>query len=147
MEKLFALICLAAASGNAQDWLARISPEAQRVTPEITAIRHQIPPEPGTIESRRENRGARRGLLAQAWTRSKDRRRENRRRCNLFRGGRPGPVIAVRADMDALPVIEQTSLPFKSTVKTMFGGQEVGVMHACGHDLHTSIQLGVATRF
>jgi amidohydrolase len=53
-------------------------------------------------------------------------------------------VIAVRADMDALPVTEQTSLPFKSTVKTMYMGQEVGVMHACGHDLHTSIQLGVA---
>src|SRR5205085_5319179 len=62
----------------------------------------------------------------------------------ILKGGKPGPVIAVRADMDALPVIEQTSLPFKSTVKTTFMGQEVGVMHACGHDLHTSIQLGVA---
>jgi amidohydrolase len=63
----------------------------------------------------------------------------------VLRGGRPGPVVAVRADMDALPVTEQTDLPFKSTVRTTYEGQEVGVMHACGHDLHTAIGLGVAT--
>lgn len=63
----------------------------------------------------------------------------------VLRGGRPGPVAAVRADMDALPVTEQTDLPFRSTVRTTYGGLEVGVMHACGHDLHTAIALGVAT--
>jgi len=63
----------------------------------------------------------------------------------VLRGGRPGPVVAVRADMDALPVTEQTDLPFRSTVRTTYDGQEVGVMHACGHDLHTAIELGVAT--
>lgn len=60
-------------------------------------------------------------------------------------GGRPGPVVAVRADMDALPVTEDTNLPFKSTETTTYLGKEVGVMHACGHDIHTAVQLGVAS--
>lgn len=63
----------------------------------------------------------------------------------LLRGGRTGPVVAVRADMDALPVIEETPLPFKSTVRTTYLGKEVGVSHACGHDIHTAVQLGVAS--
>ncbi|HYG63976.1 MAG TPA: amidohydrolase [Thermoanaerobaculia bacterium] len=60
-------------------------------------------------------------------------------------GGRPGPLIAVRADIDALPVTEETDLPFRSTKRDTFMGQEVGVAHACGHDIHTSVQLGVAS--
>ena len=51
---------------------------------------------------------------------------------------------AVRADMDALPVTEETDVPFRSTRRTTYLGQEVGVMHACGHDVHTAVQLGVA---
>ncbi len=62
----------------------------------------------------------------------------------ILRGGRPGPVVALRADMDALPVTEQVDLPFKSTVRTMYNGSEVGVMHACGHDNHVAILMGVA---
>ncbi len=62
----------------------------------------------------------------------------------LLKGGKPGPVVALRADMDALPVTEQVDLPFASKVRTMYNGQEVGVMHACGHDAHTSILMGVA---
>ncbi len=62
----------------------------------------------------------------------------------VLEGGRPGPVVAVRADMDALPVTERTELPFASTVRTEYLGQEVGVMHACGHDIHTAVQLGLA---
>jgi amidohydrolase len=62
----------------------------------------------------------------------------------LLRGGKPGPVVALRADMDALPVTEQTGLPFASKAKTQWMGQEVGVMHACGHDGHTAILMGVA---
>jgi len=62
----------------------------------------------------------------------------------LLRGGKPGKVVALRADMDALPVVEQVDLPFASKVRTTYNGQEVGVMHACGHDAHVAILLGVA---
>jgi amidohydrolase len=62
----------------------------------------------------------------------------------LLRGGRPGRTVGLRADMDALPVEEKTEVPFKSTVKTQFRGDTVGVMHACGHDSHVAILLGVA---
>ncbi len=63
----------------------------------------------------------------------------------VLKGGLPGPVVALRADMDALPVTEQGDLPFKSTAKAPWNGQEVGVMHACGHDNHMAILLGAAT--
>ncbi len=63
----------------------------------------------------------------------------------VLRGGKPGPVVALRADMDALPVTEQVDLPFKSTVTTEYNGQQVGVMHACGHDNHVAILLGTAS--
>jgi amidohydrolase len=62
----------------------------------------------------------------------------------VLRGGRPGPVVALRADMDALPVTEPDGLPFKSTVRATYNGQDVGVMHACGHDNHVAILLGAA---
>jgi len=62
----------------------------------------------------------------------------------VLRGGKPGPVVALRADMDGLPVTEQVNLPFASKVRTTYNGQEVGVMHACGHDNHVAILMGVA---
>ena len=62
----------------------------------------------------------------------------------ILKGGKPGPVIALRADMDALPVIERTDVPFASKAKGVYNGQEVGVMHACGHDSHVAILMGVA---
>src|SRR5712675_1414477 len=62
----------------------------------------------------------------------------------VLRGGKPGRVIALRADMDALPVTEEVDLPFASKVRTTYNGQEVGVMHACGHDTHTAMLMGVA---
>jgi amidohydrolase len=58
--------------------------------------------------------------------------------------GLPGPVVALRADMDALPVKEEVNVPFASTARTVYNGQEVGVMHACGHDCHVAILMGVA---
>ena len=62
----------------------------------------------------------------------------------LLKGGKPGPVVALRADMDALPVTEEVDLPFASKVKTTWAGKETGVMHACGHDTHVAILMGVA---
>jgi amidohydrolase len=62
----------------------------------------------------------------------------------VIEGGRPGPTILLRADMDALPVTEKTDVPFRSTATGEFRGRTVGVMHACGHDAHTAILMGVA---
>jgi amidohydrolase len=62
----------------------------------------------------------------------------------VLEGAQPGPVVALRADMDALPVTEQVDVPFKSTATAMWNGRTVGVMHACGHDNHMAIALGAA---
>ncbi len=62
----------------------------------------------------------------------------------VLRGGKPGPVVALRADMDALPVTEPEGLPFASKVRTTFNDQETGVMHACGHDAHVAMLMGTA---
>jgi len=62
----------------------------------------------------------------------------------ILRGGKPGPIVAMRGDMDALPITEETDLPFASKDRTILDGREVGVMHACGHDIHTTMLLGVA---
>ena len=62
----------------------------------------------------------------------------------LLKGALPGPVVALRADMDALPVAEEVDLPFASKVRADWNGEQVGVMHACGHDAHTAILMGVA---
>ncbi|NNL09346.1 MAG: amidohydrolase [Croceitalea sp.] len=62
----------------------------------------------------------------------------------ILKGNKPGKVVALRADIDALPVTERNDLPFKSNVTTEFMGEKVGVMHACGHDTHTAILMGVA---
>jgi amidohydrolase len=62
----------------------------------------------------------------------------------VLKGDLPGPVVALRADMDALPVAEEVDVPFKSEVRTEWNGQACGVMHACGHDAHTAILMGVA---
>jgi len=62
----------------------------------------------------------------------------------VLRGGKPGRVVALRADMDALPVTEEVNVPFASKVRATYNGQDVGVMHACGHDAHVAILMGVA---
>lgn len=62
----------------------------------------------------------------------------------ILRTGKPGPVLALRADIDGLPVVERNSLPFASKAKSEYQGQEVGVMHACGHDTHIAILMGAA---
>lgn len=62
----------------------------------------------------------------------------------ILEGGKPGPVVALRADMDALPVPERVDLPFASKEKSTYNGQDVSVMHACGHDSHVAILMGVA---
>ena len=63
----------------------------------------------------------------------------------LLKGALPGPVVALRADMDGLPVEERVDLPFASKARTQWNGEEVGVMHACGHDAHVAILMAVAS--
>ncbi|HET7500146.1 MAG TPA: amidohydrolase [Kofleriaceae bacterium] len=65
----------------------------------------------------------------------------------VLRGALPGPVVALRADMDALPMVEETDVPFASKVRTQYNGAEVGVMHACGHDCHTANLMAIAELF
>ncbi len=62
----------------------------------------------------------------------------------VLKGGKPGPVVALRADIDGLPVTERNSLPYKSSAKSEYNGQQVGVMHACGHDSHIAMLMGTA---
>ena len=62
----------------------------------------------------------------------------------ILKGGKPGPTVALRADMDALPVVERVDVPFASKVKSTYNNMEVGVMHACGHDTHVAMLMGAA---
>lgn len=142
-----ALLAFAMTSGSAplaaQDASA-IGAAVDRHAPEITRIRHHIHQNPEL--SNRETETARlvaehlRGLGLEVRTGI-----ARTGVVGILRGERPGPVVAVRADMDALPVTEATGLPFASTRRTTYGGQEVGVMHACGHDIHVAVGLGVAS--
>ena len=139
-----AALLLVPSWGPAEDWLRRIETETAKVEAQITTLRHQIHEHP-ELSNREEKTAA---LVA-----------DHLRKLGLevktaiahhgvvalLKGGRPGPVIAVRADLDALPVTEDTPFPFKSRARTRYMGQEVGVMHACGHDVHTAVQLGVAS--
>jgi amidohydrolase len=141
---LIALTLLFPSILHAQDALARIDREVAKVVPAVTEIRHQIHQHP-ELSNREEKTAAlvadylrKIGLEVQTGI-------AHTGVVALLKGGRPGPVVAVRADMDALPVTEETNLPFASKERATYLGQEVGVMHACGHDVHTAVQLGVAT--
>ena len=138
------LTILAGVALDAQDPLPRIEQETARVTPAITEIRHRIHQNP-ELSNREEKTAAlvadylrTLGLEVQTGV-------ARHGVVGLLKGGLPGPVVAVRADMDALPVTEATNLPFASKVRATYLGQETGVMHACGHDIHTAVQLGVAS--
>lgn len=131
-------------NSRAQDLSTRIDQAVQRTAPEIVEIRHRLHKDPEL--SNRETKTA--ALVADHLKKLGLEVRTGIAKTGvvaILEGGKPGPVVAVRADMDALPVTEQTDLPFRSTKRDTFLGQEVGVAHACGHDVHTSVQLGVAT--
>ena len=138
------VVILMSAVLSAQDPLARVEQEAVKVAPAVIEIRHQIHQNP-ELSNREEKTAA---LIADYLRKLGLEVQTNVAHHGvvaLLKGGRPGPVVAVRADIDALPVTEETNLPFASKVRTTYLGQEVGVMHACGHDVHTAVQLGVAT--
>lgn len=138
------LVVLLGAAPAAQDQLPRIEQETARVSAAVTEIRHLLHQNP-ELSNREEKTAAliagylrKLGLEVQTGV-------AHHGVVAVLTGGLPGPVVAVRADIDALPVTEQTDLPFASKVRATYLGQEVGVMHACGHDIHTAVQLGVAS--
>jgi amidohydrolase len=141
LETLAALALPAAAAAQPHD--ARVAEAVGRLSPEVVRIRHDLHRNPEL--SNREFRTSRavadhlRALGLEVRTGI-----AHTGVLGVLRGGRPGPVIAVRADMDALPVTEDTPYPFRSTVRAEYLGKEVGVSHACGHDVHTAVQMGVA---
>ena len=139
-------VLLVAPSGRAAaaDLHARIDAAVQSVAPQMVELRHQIHqnPELGYEEVATSKLVAEKlralGLEVRTGVAKTG-------VVAILRGGKPGPVVAVRADMDALPVTEKTDFPFRSTKRETYLGQEVGVAHACGHDIHTTAALGVAT--
>jgi amidohydrolase len=141
---LVLVLAAAAQAARAQTDDARIRAAAERVSPQMVELRHQIHqnPELGNREFHTAELVASQlralGLEVRTGV-------AHTGVIGILRGGRPGPVVAVRADMDALPVTENTDLPFRSTVRSTYLGQDVGVAHACGHDVHVAVQLGVAS--
>lgn len=138
---VFALAAALPAAGTAPDPAAA---EVQRLLPQITAWRRDLHQHPEL-----SNREFRTAKIVEA---------ELRRLgytvrtgvahtgvVGVLKGGRAGPRLAIRADMDALPVTEEVDLPFASRARGEYLGREVGVMHACGHDTHTAMTLGVAS--
>ena len=144
VTKLGLALLLLPAILAAQDPAARLDQEIAKVIPAVTELRHQIHQNP-ELSNREEKTAAlvadylrKLGLEVRTGV-------AHHGVIGVLKGGQPGPVVALRADMDALPVTEATDFAFASRVRTTFGGQEVGVMHACGHDVHTVVQLGVAS--
>jgi len=137
---LFALLASGAFAADLRSDLDRI---ADQIEPKVIEWRHDIHqnPELGNREFRTAEKVATHlkalGLEVQTGV-------AHTGVVALLKGGKPGPVVALRADMDALPVTEEVDLPFASKVKTTWAGKESGVMHACGHDTHVAILMGVA---
>ncbi|HEU0014661.1 MAG TPA: amidohydrolase [Longimicrobium sp.] len=138
------VLALAPAAAAAQRTDAAVAAAVQRIAPTIVEVRHDLHQHPEL--SNRETRTA--GIVERHLRSLGLEVRTGIAHTGvvgILRGGRPGPTIAVRADMDALPVTEENDLPWKSTVRAEYLGNQVGVMHACGHDVHTAVQMGVAS--
>jgi len=138
---LFTAILLSGLSAAAQDW--KLNSDYQAVEPKVIEWRRDIHQFPEL--SNREFKTAEKiaahltslGIEVQTGV-------AHTGVVGILRGSQPGKVVALRADIDALPVAERNALPFRSEVTAEFLGENVGVMHACGHDTHTAILMGVA---
>jgi amidohydrolase len=137
------LILGAAVPGTAQ--YPRIDRAVQEVTPRMVEIRHHLHQNPELGNREFETARLVADYLRELGLDEVRTEIAHTGVVGILRGGKPGRVVAVRADMDALPVTEDTPYPFKSTVRATYLGQDVGVSHACGHDIHTSVALGLAT--
>jgi amidohydrolase len=145
-QTLLAVVAVAStlvAPGSAQDLAREIDTRAAAVLPKVVSWRRDIHQHPEL--SNREVRTA--TLVADHLRALGFEVQTNVAKTGvvgLLRGGRPGKVVALRADMDALPITEMVNLPFKSVEKSTYNGQDVGVMHGCGHDAHVAMLMGVA---
>jgi amidohydrolase len=140
------LIVLAAATAEAAELITSLDREAQAIEQKMIGWRRDIHqnPELGNSEVRTA------ALVADHLRKLGYEVREKVAHTGVvavLKGGKPGKVIALRADMDALPVTEEVDLPFASKVKATWRGQQVGVMHACGHDAHVAILMAAAEVF
>ena len=141
---VFVGLSVAASAGWAENWQDLVADRTAAVTDRVVALRHDFhaSPELGNREFK---------TAAKVATRLRELGFDEVQTgiaytgvVGILKGDKPGPVVALRADMDGLPVTEKTGLPFASKVTTQWRGQETGVMHACGHDAHMAILLGVA---
>lgn len=145
-DTAFVALLLSLATANAQDLGARLDTAIATLEPRVIEWRRDLHQNPEL--SNREFRTSkvvaehlvRLGLEVQTGIAKTG-------VVGVLKGGKPGPTIALRADMDALPVVEQTDVPFRSRVTTTYRNETVGVMHACGHDVHTSVLMGLAEAF
>ncbi|MBT4492293.1 MAG: amidohydrolase [Gammaproteobacteria bacterium] len=126
------------------DWQARVSDATANVTERVVELRHHFHanPELGNREFKTSKKIA--DHLRSLGFDSVEEGVAHTGVVGILKGSKPGPTVALRADMDGLPVAEKTGLPFASKVTTEWRGIETGVMHACGHDAHMAILLGVA---
>lgn len=142
--RLAAILLLSSAPGlEGQTREAELRAATERILPKLIEVRHELHRHPEL--SNRETRTA--ALVARELRRLGLDVRTGVAKTGvvgILRGGRPGRVVAVRADMDALPVTEQTDIPFRSVATATYLGRQTGVSHACGHDIHVSVALGVA---
>ncbi|HEU5304291.1 MAG TPA: amidohydrolase [Gemmatimonadales bacterium] len=141
---LLAIVILVTAAGlQAQSRDVDVRAATERILPKLIEVRHDLHRNPEL--GNRETRTA--ALVARELRRLGLEVRTGIAKTGvvgILRGGRPGRVVGVRADMDALPVTEKTDLPFKSVETVTYLGRQTGVSHACGHDIHVSVVLGVA---
>ena len=146
MKKILSLICLVISVNLMADLKQNLDKELDNIMKKVIEWRHDIHqnPELGNREFKTAKKVADHltslGISVETGI-------AHTGVVGLLIGDLPGPRVAIRADMDALPVIEKTGLPYASTVKTTYLGNEVGVMHACGHDAHVAILMGVAEFF
>jgi hypothetical protein len=139
----YLLLCLLPLVASAQNYVARVSQMADQIDQKVIGYRRHFHQNPEL--SNREVETAKfvadklkaLGLEVQTGVAKTG-------VVALLKGGKPGPCVALRADMDALPVPERAPLPFASKAKGEYNGQEVPVMHACGHDTHMAMLLGAA---
>lgn len=143
MKKIFLACLLASAAASAQELPAVYPQLVKDITPKIIEWRRHFHQNP-ELSNQEEKTGAYIATYLRSLGLEVKDNVAKHGVVAVLKGGKPGPVIALRADIDALPVTERVSLPFASKVTAAFNGQTVGVMHACGHDSHTAILMGTA---